>query len=122
MRDIINQTPEAVVQAAYVEIQALTDEGQQMHRRAVAGRAVGVRVNGWDRWMAGVRGGRSITLHVHGQTLARAQAWCATTADAEAFAAACRQLIARRSVPVAGPVYVRPERIRNAALHAARGA
>ena len=107
MIDAINQTPAGVVDAAYADIQSMTDDCVQMHRRAVQGRPVEVAVNGWDRWMHGGRGGRSITLRVHGQTLARAQAYCRTTADAEAFADACRRLIDLRGVPVAGAVYVR---------------
>lgn len=122
MHDTINQKPGDVVARAYAEIQAMTDDGNQMHRRAVIGRHFEVVVNGWDRWMSRGRGGRSVTLRVHGQTLARAQAYCATTADAEAFADACRRLIDLRGVPVPGAVYVRPDRIRNPALHAARAA
>ena len=115
MHDTINQTPASVVDAAYADIEAMQDVGVQMHRRAVSGRPVEVAVNGWDRWMSNGQGGRSITLRVHGQTLARAQAYCSTTADAESFADACRRRIELRGVPVDGPVYVRPERIRNAA-------
>lgn len=122
MRDTINQTPASVVESAYADIQSMTDDGAQMHLRAVQGRPVEVVVNGWDRWMNNGQGGRSITLRVHGQTLARAQAYCSTTETAEAFADACRRLIDLRGVPVAGPVYVRPARIRNADLHVAHQA
>ena len=42
-------TPMEFIQAAYAEVQALTDEGDQMHRRAVRGKPLYVHLHGWDK-------------------------------------------------------------------------
>lgn len=112
--DVINQTPETLIAAAYAGLQALTDDGRQMHRRAVQGRRLVVHVHGWDAWANNGDGGRSIDLRVEGQYLDRGRAYFRTTADAEAFAAECRRLLAAMPPAVAGDVYTPPRCIRQA--------
>lgn len=108
--DRFDQTPASLIADAYADVQALTDRGDQMHRRAVQGRRLVVHVHGWDAWANNGNGGRSVSLRVDGQYVDRGRAYCDSTVGAEAFAAACRELLATMPAPVPGDVYVRPRR------------
>jgi|JI6StandDraft_1071083.scaffolds.fasta_scaffold426236_2 hypothetical protein len=89
-------TPMEFIQAAYSEVQALTDAGDQMHRRAVKGKPLCVHLHGWDKTarerpafggMTELQGGRAVTLRVQGQYMDRgARVTCESTAEAMKFA------------------------------------
>lgn len=106
-------TPIKFIDAAYSDVQSLTDDGDQMHRRAVAGKPLYVHLHGWDRWaneaparggVSEVRGGRSVTLRVQGQYMDRGVRYTSqTTAEAIAFATEVDKLLASMPVPVPLP-------------------
>lgn len=104
-------TPKEFIESAYAELQALTDEGDQMHRRAIQGKPLYVHLHGWDRWanempaagigMSELRGGRTVTLRVQGQYIDRGMRYMAkTTAEAFDFADEVASLLERMPVPV----------------------
>lgn len=106
----IDNTPRGMIRAAYAEVQALTDEGDQLHRRAVVGKPLCVHLHGWDKWaneipagagMSELRGGRTVTLRVQGQCMDRGIRYTAkTTAEAVEFAEDLELALARMPVPV----------------------
>ena len=110
-------TPMEFIQAAYAEVQALTDEGDQMHRRAVRGKPLYVHLHGWDKTarespapggMTELQGGRAVTLRVQGKYMDRGiRVTCATSAEAQAFADAVAAALDRMPPPV--PEIGRPE-------------
>lgn len=94
-------TPSEFIQLAYTDVQALTDEGNQMHRRAVQGKRLVVHVHGWDRWAGNGRGGCAVTLRVEGQYVDRGERYRASSSiEAEAFAAEVEQLLVAMAPPV----------------------
>lgn len=97
-------TPMEFIHAAYSEVQALTDEGDQMHRRAVRGKPLYVHLHGWDK-TAGVR---AVTLRVQGQYMDRGvRVTCESTAEARKFADAVAAAL--EMVPPPVPEIGRPE-------------
>jgi hypothetical protein len=103
-------TPIEFIRAAYDEVQDLTDEGDQMHRRAVAGKPLIVHLHGWDRTarprpagggMTELQGGRAVTLRVQGQYMDRGfRVTCESTEKARLFADSVTGVLAGMSPPV----------------------
>lgn len=90
------------VDAAVVDCQALTNEGDQMHRRAVAGKPLVVHVHGWDETANNRAGGRAVSLRIEGQYVDRGERFVAPTTEyAEQFAAQVRFVLAGMCAPVA---------------------
>lgn len=110
-------TPMEFIQSAYAEVQALTDEGDQMHRRAVRGKPLVVHLHGWDKTarerpapggMTELQGGRAVTLRVQGQYMNRGfRVTCDSTESAQKFAEAVAEALDRMPPPV--PEIGRPE-------------
>jgi hypothetical protein len=108
-------TPIEFIQAAYAEVQALTDEGDQMHRRAVRGKPLVVHLHGWDKTareraapggMTELLGGRAVTLRVDGQYVNRGvRITCASTEAVRQFAGAVAAELDRMPPPVIGERY-----------------
>lgn len=89
------------VTSAYTDVQLLTDEGNQMHRRAVRGKCLVVHVHGWDRHALGGNGGNAVTLRIDGQYMDRgSRETFPTTQDANNFAAAVAAYLLNRLPPV----------------------
>lgn len=95
-------TPKQLVVTAMKAVRALTDEGDQMHRRAVTGRKLVPHLHSTGR----------VTIRVEGQFVDRADSWL--TADGrlekfradDAFVAACQEHCDTLGPPVPGPIYV----------------
>ena len=110
-------TPREFIESAYAEVQALTDEGDQMHRRAVRGKPLYVHLHGWDRTafersapggMTELEGGRAVTLRVQGQYMDRGARYTARTTEAAVrFVETVERLLAELPPPV--PEIGRPE-------------
>ena len=109
----LDSSPMGFIRAAYADVQALTDDGDQMHRRAVVGKPLYVHLHGWDRWahevpaaggMSEVRGGCAVTLRVQGQYMDRGVRYTAKTpAEAVDFVKEVEFLLHGKSVPVPVP-------------------
>lgn len=103
-------TPIEFIAAAYSAVQSLTDEGDQMHRRAVVGKRLHVHLHGWDAWanqvpsysgMTECRGGRAVTLRVDGQYMDRGERYTApSTREAQEFANEVTRLLAQMPPPI----------------------
>lgn len=103
-------TPNEFINAAYLDVQSLTDEGDQMHRRAVCGKPLEVHLHGWDKTtgahpapggMTELRGGRAVSLRVQGQYTDRGvRVTCESTADAIKFADAVTDALGKMPPPV----------------------
>lgn len=103
-------TPMEFIQAAYTEVRALTDDGDQMHRRAVRGKPLAVHLHGWDKTarerpapggMTELLGGRAVTLRVAGQYMDRGfRVTCESTEAARKFADAVTATLAEMLPPV----------------------
>lgn len=95
-------TPKQLVVTAMKAVRALTDEGDQMHRRAVTGRKLVPHRHSTGR----------VTIRVEGQFVDRADSW--VNADGliekfradDAYVAACQAHCDTLGPPVPGPVYV----------------
>jgi hypothetical protein len=118
------------IDSAYAAVQSLTDEGDQMHRRAVAGKPLVVHLHGWDATanerpaaggMTERRGGRSVTLRVQGQSIdVGRRATFDTSEQARVFAAGVTAALASMPAPVPGGQHGGPGR--NAGRKSADGA
>jgi len=106
----MNMTPNEFIQSAYAEVQALTDESDQMHRRAVRGKPLVVHLHGWDKTarerpapggMTELQGGRAVTLRVQGQYVDRGfRVTCDSTEAAQKFADAVSAALDSMKPPV----------------------
>lgn len=109
-------TPKQLVVAASKAVRALTDEGDQMHRRAVTGRKLVPHLHSTGR----------VTIRVEGQFVDRADSWLTTDGLLEkfraddAYVAACQAHCDTLGPPVPGPIYV-PKRGRPALGASASG-
>jgi hypothetical protein len=91
------------ISAAYAAVQALSDDGDQMHRRAVSGKPLTVHRHGRRKVPAGpVHGGMTelvpvwaVSLRVQGQSIDRGdRERFFSQAEAEAFACAVETALA----------------------------
>lgn len=110
---------EEFIESAYAECRASTDIGDQMHRRAIAGRPLVVHVHGWDETANAREGGMAVTLRVEGQYVDRGNRFTGETrAEANEFADAVRAALAEMAPPVPGPI----DAVKPAEIIAARAA
>jgi hypothetical protein len=116
-----------IIEGAEDEVRMLADEpvpadatprerarGDQMHRRAAAGRALQVHVHGRDIWGGQVAlsdgtveatGSTKVTLRLDGQSLDKGQPiFCATTAEARAVCDALNEILRNRPEPIPAPL------------------
>lgn len=94
-------TSKEFIDSAYAECQATTDIGDQMHRRAIAGRPLRVHVHAWDTTANNRNGGMAVTLRIDGQYVDRGDRFVAETrASAKEFADAVRIALADMPPPV----------------------
>lgn len=116
MREI---SPDQFILSAYTEVNELTDEGDQMHRRGVRGKPLIIHVHGWDAWcrpgpMRGgvqeLQGGCRVSLRVQGQYVDYATEILPSFERAREFAAAVTALLATMPPPIPGEVYQKPVR------------
>ncbi len=108
----MSDDPISFVQAAYADVRELTNEGNQRHRSAAAGKPLCVHIHGWNRWSnavpapAGMReyiGGKSVTLRLQGQYIDRGNRHTSlTTMDAEKFAIEVQRLLSEMLPPIPG--------------------
>ena len=97
------------ISAAYAAVQALSDDGDQMHRRAVSGKPLTVHRHGRRKVPAGpVHGGMTelvpvwaVSLRVQGQSIDRGdRERFFSQAEAEAFACAVETALSEMPPPV----------------------
>ena len=102
-------TPMEFIQTAYGEVRSMTDEGDQMHRRAVRGKPLYVHLHGWDKTaracpapagMTELLGGRVVSLRIEGQYVDRARTTFASTEAAIEFADAVAGILDGMQPPV----------------------
>lgn len=91
------------IDAAYSDCQSLTDEGDQLHRRAVTGRFLKTHMHGWDATANNGAGGMAVTLRIEGQYVNRGQRFVgSTSAAAQEFAALANAALGEMPAPVPG--------------------
>lgn len=91
------------IESAYAACQSATDEGDQMHRRAITGRNLVVHVHAWDKTANNRDGGMAVTLRIDGQYVDRGHRFTAETrALANEFADSVRSVLAKMPPPIPG--------------------
>lgn len=100
-------TAAQLVADAVADVQALTDECDQMHRRAVRGRNLVAKLAAWDKWACGGNGGIRVRIVIDGQSIDRASALLDTREQAESLLAEIDRKLSKTPPPVPGDPYTR---------------